>query len=350
MTTTNNEKIISIKELFDAGSHFGHTVRKWNPQMTEYIHSKKNGTHIINLVKTQEKLIDAINFVTEIVSNGGNCLFVGTKKHAQVIIRDCAERSKSLYINQRWLGGLMTNFNTIEKRLERLVELEDSFAKGNVIAQTKRESQKLDTEVVRLNKFFSGIKEMNSLPSFLFVVDINRERIAVEEAKKLDIPVVGIVDTNSDPNEINYPIPANDDGLRSIEIITNIITEAIIMGQNNYLKKQEDQMAQEAELERMESEARQKAQSEAFKRQSKSKPSTKSKTEEVESKPSTKSKTEEVESKPSTKSKTKEVESKPSTKSKTKKDTTSSSKRNSSKTKETNKKSQSTKVNQTIEE
>ena len=162
-----------------------------------------------------------------------------SKKHAQVIIRDCAERSKSLYINQRWLGGLMTNFNTIEKRLERLVELEDSFAKGNVIAQTKRESQKLDTEVVRLNKFFSGIKEMNSLPSFLFVVDINRERIAVEEAKKLDIPVVGIVDTNSDPNEINYPIPANDDGLRSFEIITNIITEAIIMGQNNYLKKQD---------------------------------------------------------------------------------------------------------------
>ena len=312
MTTTNNEKTISIKELFEAGSHFGHTVRKWNPQMTEYIHSKKNGTHIINLVKTQEKLIDAINFVAENVSNGGNCLFVGTKKHAQIIIRDCAERSQSLYINQRWLGGLMTNFNTIEKRLERLVELEDAFAKGNVIAQTKRESQKLDAEVGRLNKFFSGIKEMNSLPSFLFVVDINRERIAVEEAKKLNIPVVGIVDTNSNPNEIKHPIPANDDGLRSIEIITNIITEAIIMGQNNYLKKQEDQLAQEAELESMEAEARQKAQSEAFKRQSKSKPSTKPKTEEVESKPSTKSKA--------------------------KKDTTSNSKANSSKTKENNKK------------
>jgi len=376
LITTNNEKIISIKELFEAGSHFGHTVRKWNPQMTEYIHSKKNGTHIINLVKTQEKLIDAINFVTENVSNGGNCLFVGTKKHAQIIIRDCAERSQSLYINQRWLGGLMTNFNTIEKRLERLVELEDAFAKGNVIAQTKRESQKLDAEVGRLNKFFSGIKEMNSLPSFLFVVDINRERIAVEEAKKLNIPVVGIVDTNSDPNEIKHPIPANDDGLRSIEIITNIITEAIIMGQNNYLKKQEDQLAQEAELESMEAEARQKAQSEAFKRQSKSKPSTKPKTEEVESKPSTKPKTEEVESKPSTKpkakevetkpstkpkteevetkpstkSKAKEVETKPSTKSKAKKDTTSNSKANSPKTKVNNKKSQLTKENKNRED
>ena len=337
MTTTNNEKTISIKELFEAGSHFGHTVRKWNPQMTEYIHSKKNGTHIINLVKTQEKLIDAINFVTENVSNGGNCLFVGTKKHAQIIIRDCAERSQSLYINQRWLGGLMTNFNTIEKRLERLVELEDAFAKGNVIAQTKRESQKLDAEVGRLNKFFSGIKEMNSLPSFLFVVDINRERIAVEEAKKLNIPVVGIVDTNSNPNEIKHPIPANDDGLRSIEIITNIITEAIIMGQNNYLKKQEDQLAQEAELESMEAEARQKAQSEAFKRQSKSKPSTKSKTKEVESKPSTKSKT-------------KEVESKLSTKSKTKKDTTSNSKANSPKIKKNKKKSQLTKENKNRED
>ena len=324
MTTTNNEKIISIKELFEAGSHFGHTVRKWNPQMTEYIHSKKNGTHIINLVKTQEKLIDAINFITENISNGGNCLFVGTKKHAQVIIRDCAERSQSLYINQRWLGGLMTNFNTIEKRLERLVELEDSFAKGNVIAQTKRESQKLDAEVARLNKFFSGIKEMNSLPSFLFVVDINRERIAVEEAKKLNIPVVGIVDTNSNPNEILHPIPANDDGLRSIEIITNIVTEAIILGQNNYLKKQEDKLAQEAELESMEAEARQKAQSEAFKRQSKSKPSAKPKTEEVESKPSAKPKT--------------------------KKATTSSSKANSSKTKENNKKSQLTKENKSREE
>jgi len=376
LITTNNEKIISIKELFEAGSHFGHTVRKWNPQMTEYIHSKKNGTHIINLVKTQEKLIDAINFITENVSNGGNCLFVGTKKHAQIIIRDCAERSQSLYINQRWLGGLMTNFNTIEKRLERLVELEDAFAKGNVIAQTKRESQKLDAEVGRLNKFFSGIKEMNSLPSFLFVVDINRERIAVEEAKKLNIPVVGIVDTNSNPNEIKHPIPANDDGLRSIEIITNIITEAIIMGQNNYLKKQEDQLAQEAELESMEAEARQKAQSEAFKRQSKTKPPTKSKTEEVETKPPTKSKTEEVETKPPTKSKTKEVETKPPTKSKTKevetkpptksktkevetkpptksktkKDTTSNSKANSPKIKKNKKKSQLTKENKNRED
>ena len=263
MTTKNEKLSASIQELFDAGSHFGHPSRRWNPKMTEYIHSKRNGSHIINLSKTQEKLIEAVNFIETIISNGGNCLFVGTKKHAQSIIRENADRSNSMYINQRWLGGLMTNFKTIEKRLERLVELEDSFAKGIVISQTKRESQKLDAERGRLNKFFSGIKEMNELPSVLYVVDIHRENIAVAEAKKLNIPVVAMVDTNSDPNEVEYPIPSNDDGLRSIQLITNIITDAIISGQELYKKKQEDQLAEEAELERLEAEARNKAQEEA---------------------------------------------------------------------------------------
>ena len=157
MTTKSEKKLVSIQELFDAGSHFGHPSRRWNPQMTKYIHSKRNGSHIINLSKTQEMLSNATNFLQEIVSKGGTCLFVGTKKHAQKIIKENADRSNSLYINQRWLGGLMTNFKTIEKRLERLVQLEDSFAKGIVISQTKRESQKLDAERGRLNKFFSGI-------------------------------------------------------------------------------------------------------------------------------------------------------------------------------------------------
>ena len=277
MTTKNEKLSASIQELFDAGSHFGHPSRRWNPKMTEYIHSKRNGSHIINLSKTQEKLIEAVNFIETIISNGGNCLFVGTKKHAQSIIRENADRSDSMYINQRWLGGLMTNFKTIEKRLERLVELEDSFAKGIVISQTKRESQKLDAERGRLNKFFSGIKEMNELPSVLYVVDIHRENIAVAEAKKLNIPVVAMVDTNSDPNEVEYPIPSNDDGLRSIQLITNIITDAIISGQELYKKKQEDQLAEEAELERLEAEARNKAQEEASKRQSKKKPEAESK-------------------------------------------------------------------------
>ena len=163
----------------------------------------------------------------------------------------------------------MTNFKTIEKRLERLVELEESFAKGLVISQTKRESQKLDAERGRLNKFFSGIKEMSELPSVLFVVDIHRENIAVAEAKKLGIPVVGMVDTNSNPEEIEYPIPSNDDGLRSIQIITDLVTDSIISGQEISRKRQEDQLAEEAELERQEQEARNKAQAEASKRQTK---------------------------------------------------------------------------------
>ena len=268
MTTKNEKLSASIQELFDAGSHFGHPSRRWNPKMTEYIHSKRNGSHIINLSKTQEKLLQAVSFIESVISNGGNCMFVGTKKHAQNIIKENAERSNSLYINQRWLGGLMTNFKTIERRLERLVELEDSFAKGIIISQTKRESQKLDTERGRLNKFFSGIKEMNELPSVLYVVDIHREKIAVAEARKLNIPVVAMVDTNSDPNQVEYPIPSNDDGLRSIQLITNIITDAIISGQELYQKKQEDQLAEEAELERLEAEARNKAQEQAAKRQS----------------------------------------------------------------------------------
>ena len=242
MTTKNEKLSASIQELFDAGSHFGHPSRRWNPKMTEYIHSKRNGSHIINLSKTQEKLIEAVNFIETIISNGGNCLFVGTKKHAQSIIRENADRSNSMYINQRWLGGVRTNVKTIEKRLERLVELEDSFAKGIVISQTKRESQKLDAERGRLNKFFSGIKEMNELPSVLYVVDIHRENIAVAEAKKLNIPVVAMVDTNSDPNEVEYPIPSNDDGLRSIQLITNIITDAIISGQEQQFREYLDDM------------------------------------------------------------------------------------------------------------
>ena len=267
--TTKNKISVSIQDLFDAGTHFGHASRRWNPKMTKYIFTKRNGSHIIDLSKTIEKLEDALSFMEETVAKGGKCLFVGTKKHAQSIIRSNAERSGSYYINQRWLGGLMTNFKTIEKRLDRLVELEESFAKGEVISQTKRESQKLDAERGRLNKFFSGIKEMNELPTVLFVVDIHREQIAVAEAKKLGIPVVGMVDTNSNPDEIDYPIPANDDGLRSIQIITDLVTESIISGQEINRKRQEDLLAEEAELEKIEQEARNKAQAAASRRQSK---------------------------------------------------------------------------------
>ena len=267
--TTKHTKSITIQDLFDAGSHFGHPSRRWNPKMTKYIFTKRNGSHIIDLSKTLVKLEEALSFLEDVISNGGKCLFVGTKKHAQSIIKSSAERSDSYYINQRWLGGLMTNFKTIEKRLERLVELEESFAKGLVISQTKRESHKLDAERGRLNKFFSGIKEMSELPSVLFVVDIHRENIAVAEAKKLGIPVVGMVDTNSNPDEIEYPIPSHDDGLRSIQSITDLVTDSIISGQEISRKRKEDQLAEEAELERLEQEARNKAQAEASERQTK---------------------------------------------------------------------------------
>ena len=298
--TTKNKISVTIQDLFDAGSHFGHPSRRWNPKMTKYIFTKRNGSHIIDLSKTLEKLEDALTFMEETISKGGKCLFVGTKKHAQSIIQSNAERSGSFYINQRWLGGLMTNFKTIEKRLDRLVELEESFAKGEVISQTKRESQKLDAERGRLNKFFSGIKEMNGLPTILFVVDIHREQIAVAEAKKLGIPVVGMVDTNSNPDEIDYPIPANDDGLRSIQIITDLVTESIISGQEINRKRQEDQLAEEAELEKIEQEARNKAQAEASRRQSK-KEAPKAEVKEEKEAPK-------AEAKPKAKSKTKESE------------------------------------------
>ena len=298
--TTKNKISVTIQDLFDAGSHFGHPSRRWNPKMTKYIFTKRNGSHIIDLSKTLEKLEDALTFMEETISKGGKCLFVGTKKHAQSIIQSNAERSGSFYINQRWLGGLMTNFKTIEKRLDRLVELEESFAKGEVISQTKRESQKLDAERGRLNKFFSGIKEMNGLPTILFVVDIHREQIAVAEAKKLGIPVVGMVDTNSNPDEIDYPIPANDDGLRSIQIITDLVTESIISGQEINRKRQEDQLAEEAELEKIEQEARNKAQAEASRRQSK-KEAPKAEVKEEKEAPK-------AEAKPKAKSKAKESE------------------------------------------
>ena len=324
--TTKHTQSVTIQDLFDAGSHFGHPSRRWNPKMTKFIFTKRNGSHIIDLSKTIEKLDDAISFMEDTISRGGKCLFVGTKKHAQTIIRLNAERSDSYYINQRWLGGLMTNFKTIEKRLDRLVELEESFAKGVVISQTKRESQKLDAERGRLNKFFSGIKEMKELPAVLFVVDIHREKIAVTEAKKLGIPVVGMVDTNSNPDEIDYPIPSNDDGLRSIQIITDIITDSIISGQEISKKRQEDLMAEEAELERQEQEARNKAQAEASKRQSKKEEKESPKAEIKEEKESPKAEIKEEKESPKAEIKEEKESPKAEVKSKTKPKTTKKTK------------------------
>jgi len=260
---------LDLRSLFVAGVHFGHPSKRWNPKMAEYIFGKRSRAHIIDLSKTVTSLKAAKEFVEKIVGQGGECLMVGTKAQAQTPIKEQATKAGAMYINQRWLGGMMTNFQTIQRRIERLVFLEDAFAKDTVVAQTKRESLMLAAEVVRLNKFFGGIKEMEKLPQVLFIVDIEKEKIAIAEAKRLGIPVVAIVDTNCDPTEVDYAIPGNDDSVRSITLITQHIAEAISSGKAAAKLAREERMAAEAELEAQEAAARAAAQAKAAERAAK---------------------------------------------------------------------------------
>jgi len=257
---------LDLRSLFVAGVHFGHPSKRWNPKMAEYIFGKRSRAHIIDLSKTVTMLKTAKDFVEEIVSKGGECLMVGTKAQAQGAIKEQADRVGAMYINQRWLGGMMTNFQTIQARIERLVYLEDAFAKDTIVAQTKRESLMLSAEVERLNKFFGGIKEMEKLPQVLFIVDIEKENIAVAEARRLGIPIVAIVDTNCDPTLVDYAIPGNDDSVRSITLIAQHIAEAISNGKVAARKAREERMAAEAELEAQEAAARAEAQAKAAER------------------------------------------------------------------------------------
>ena len=257
---------LDLRSLFIAGVHFGHPSKRWNPKMAEYIFGKRSRAHIIDLSKTVTMLKTAKDFIEEIVGRGGECLMVGTKAQAQVAIREQANRAGAMYINQRWLGGMMTNFQTIQARIERLVYLEDAFAKGTIVAQTKRESLMLAAEVERLNKFFGGIKEMEKLPQVLFIVDIEKENIAVAEARRLGIPIVAIVDTNCDPTQVDYAIPGNDDSVRSITLIAQHIAEAISAGKVAAQKAREERLAAEAELEAQEAAARAAAQAKAAER------------------------------------------------------------------------------------
>ena len=254
---------LDLRSLFVAGVHFGHPTKRWNPKMNMFIYGKSSSAHIIDLIQTIDSIKEAKSFIEKIVGEGGECLMVGTKPQAQLIIKEYAEKSGAMYINQRWLGGMMTNFGTIQNRIERLVHLEEAFSKGNVVAQTKRESLKLSNELERLKKFFGGIMEMRRLPDVLFVVDITEEVIAVAEALKLGIPVVAMVDTNCDPGLVQYPIPSNDDSIRSIELITKHISEAITSGKEIAKKAHDDKLASEAILEAQEAEARSKAQAKA---------------------------------------------------------------------------------------
>lgn len=222
--------IVSMKQLLECGVHFGHQTRRWNPKMKPYIFTERNGVYIIDLQKTVKGLEKAYDFVRSIAKDGGSVLFVGTKRQAQDTIRDEAIRCGQFYINQRWLGGLMTNFTTIRKRVQRMIELEKHEADNEWGVYTKKEISLFRKELAKLEKNLLGIKDMRTLPDAVFIIDPRRENIAVSEAHKLSIPVISIVDTNCDPEDIDYPIPGNDDAIRAIKLITGLMANAVIEG------------------------------------------------------------------------------------------------------------------------
>ena len=219
---------ISIKQLLEAGVHFGHPTKKWNPKMAEYIFTQRNGIHIVDLQKTVKKFEEAYNYVAELAAEGGTILFVGTKKQAADTIKEEAQRCGMYYVNVRWPGGMLTNFNTIRKSIKRLKDLEKMQADGTFDLLPKKEVAKLLKEMQDLEKSYGGIKDMERLPSAVFVVDTRKEHIAVLEAKKLGIPVVAIVDTNCDPEDADYIIPGNDDAIRAIKLIAGALADAVI--------------------------------------------------------------------------------------------------------------------------
>ena len=220
--------VISMKQLLEAGVHFGHQTRRWNPKMAPYIFAERNGIYIIDLQKTVKKVVEAYDFIREVAEAGKPILFVGSKKQAQETIKEEDLRAGVYYVNERWLGGMLTNYQTIEKRIKRLNELEKMEAEGTLELLTKKEKFKLLGEKEKLERFLGGIKDMPELPGALFVIDPRKEKIAVTEARKLGIPVVAIVDTNCDPDEIDYVIPGNDDAIRAVKLLTSVVSDAIM--------------------------------------------------------------------------------------------------------------------------
>ncbi|HYE83871.1 MAG TPA: 30S ribosomal protein S2 [Clostridia bacterium] len=220
--------VISMKQLLEAGVHFGHQTRRWNPKMAEYIFTERNGIYIIDLQKTVKKVEEAYNFIKQVSASGKDVLFVGTKKQAQESIESEAIRANMFYVNQRWLGGMLTNFKTIRKRIERLNELEKMEEDGTFEVLPKKEVIKLRAEKEKLEKNLGGIKNMTGAPGALFIVDPRKEKIAIQEAHILGIPIVAIVDTNCDPEEVDYPIPGNDDAIRAVKLLTSKVADAII--------------------------------------------------------------------------------------------------------------------------
>ena len=242
--------IINMKKLLEAGVHFGHQTRRWNPKMAEYIFTERNGIYIIDLQKTSNKVDEAYNFIKEVVANGDEVLFVGTKKQAQESTKAEAARCGMHFVSQRWLGGMLTNYQTIRKRIDRLNELKKMEEDGTFALLTKKEVIKLNGEAEKLEKFIGGIKNMGKLPGALFIVDPRKERIAVQEAKILGIPVVAIVDTNCDPDEIDYVIPGNDDAIRAVKLLTATVADAVLEGKQG-VQMEEEAAAAEASAEEL---------------------------------------------------------------------------------------------------
>ena len=236
-----NQNVVSMKALLEAGVHFGHQTRRWNPKMAPYIYTERNGIYIIDLQKTVKKLEEAYNFVRELSESGQSLLFVGTKKQAQDAIKEEAARCGGYYVNARWLGGMLTNFRTMRTRIDRLAQLRKMEEDGTFAMLPKKEVIKHQAEIEKLEKYLGGVKEMKKLPAALFIVDPRKERNAIAEARKLNIPIVAIVDTNCDPDEIDYVIPGNDDAIRAIRLIAAAMANAVIEGRQG-----EDTAAEEA--------------------------------------------------------------------------------------------------------
>ncbi|MBQ5440854.1 MAG: 30S ribosomal protein S2 [Firmicutes bacterium] len=239
--------VISMKQLLEAGVHFGHQTRRWNPKMAPYIFTERNGIYIIDLQKTVKKIEEAYDAMREIAAEGKPILFVGTKKQAQQAVRDEAERCGQYYVSERWLGGMLTNHKTISKRIARLYEIEKMEEDGTFEKLAKKEVIKLRAEADRLEKFLGGIKEMKGMPGAIFVVDPKKERIAVKEARILGIPIIGIVDTNCDPDDVDYVIPANDDAIRAVKLITSRMADAVIEANQGESFAPAEEAAEEAE-------------------------------------------------------------------------------------------------------
>ena len=238
--------VVAMKQLLEAGVHFGHQTKRWDPKMAEYIYQARNGIHIIDLQKTSKKIDEAYKFMKDIAEEGKTILFVGTKKQAQECVKDAAIKSNMFYVDQRWLGGMLTNFKTIKTRIARLNKLEEMENDGTFEVLPKKEVAALKNEKEKLEKNLGGIRDMKEMPGAMFVVDPKNERIAVLEAKKLNIPIVGLVDTNCNPEDVDYPIPGNDDAIRAVKLITDVMANAIIEGrQGEALDNEQEEIATE---------------------------------------------------------------------------------------------------------